>query len=188
VVHYKVTDPNKKLRELIVYIAQESEGDSFFGAVKLNKLLFNIDFVSFRRTGKSITGQAYQALENGPAPKRMLPVLTEMQRKGDLFLREDPFFGYTQKRPIALREAELSQFSSDEIVLIDRTIKRFWKMSATQISENSHEFVGWSLAERKEIIPYSVALLGRNDLSERQIKHANIVEKRARKWLESRAT
>ncbi len=187
-MRYKLTDSNKKLRELVLHIAQESEGDSFFGVVKLNKLLFNIDFVAYRRTGKSVTEQPYQALEQGPAPKRMFPILKDMQRHGHLALREEPFFGYTQKRPIALREAELSMFSSDEIVLIDRTIKRFWKMSATQISENSHEFVGWFLAEKKEIIPYSVALLGTADLSEKQIKHASVIEKRAQKWLESRAT
>lgn len=185
---YKIIDPDKKLRELVLYISQESEGDDFFGMVKLNKLLFNIDFVAYRATGISVTGQTYQALEQGPAPKRMLPILKNMEKRSEVALREEPFFGYTQKRPLALRQAELSLFSSDEIVLVDRMIKRFWKMKATQISEQSHAFVGWSLAEKGEAIPYGVALLGRDELTEQQKKHAAHAEKRARKWHESRAT
>jgi|SRR5271156_6347042 len=185
---YKVTDPDKKFRELVLYIAQESEGDDFFGVVKLNKLLFNVDFFFYRATGTSVTGQKYQALDQGPAPKRMLPVLQGMEKRGDIKLREEPFFGYMQKRPLALREAELSLFSSDEIVLVDRVIKRFWKMSATQISEQSHQFLGWHLAAKGEMIPYSVALLGRDELTDEEKKHINIAEKRAKKWSDSRAT
>ena len=51
-----------KLRELILYLARESEGDDYFGVVKLNKLLFYIDFEAYRRFGKSVTEQEYQAL------------------------------------------------------------------------------------------------------------------------------
>lgn len=187
-MRYEIKDPDVRLRELVLHIARESEGDDFFGMVKLNKLLFYMDFLAYRAIGKSVTGQLYQALDQGPAPKRMLPILKAMQKKGDLALREEPFFGDTQKRPLALREANLSSFSSAEILLIERTIKRFWKMSAKHISEQSHEFLGWSLAEKAEMIPYSVALLGREELSDAQKRHVHIAEKRAKKWLESRAT
>jgi hypothetical protein len=45
-----------KLKELVVYLSSLSEGDEYWGAVKLNKLLFYIDFVASRRFGKSVTG------------------------------------------------------------------------------------------------------------------------------------
>ena len=38
-----------KFRELILYIAQESEGDPNFGATKLNKILFFCDFLGLPR-------------------------------------------------------------------------------------------------------------------------------------------
>jgi hypothetical protein len=55
-------------------IATRSEGDEPFGAVKLNKLLFYADFFAYVKFGECITGQEYQKLAQGPAPRRMLPV------------------------------------------------------------------------------------------------------------------
>jgi hypothetical protein len=54
-------------------------------------------------------------------------------------------------------------------------------MSASRISELSHEFVGWALAEQGETIPYGVAPLGREELTEQESEHAKIVEERARR-------
>ena len=38
--------------------------------VKLNKLLFYTDFYHFKKTGYSISGYKYQAIQNGPVPYR----------------------------------------------------------------------------------------------------------------------
>ena len=72
----------EKLRGLILHICIRSEDDEAFGAVKLNKLLFFSDFLAFVRLGKAITGQEYQKLDHGPAPRRMLLVIREMERSG----------------------------------------------------------------------------------------------------------
>lgn len=179
--------PMVKFRELILYLTRESEGDDYFGAIKLNKLLFNIDFAAYRRFGKSVTDQEYQALPYGPAPRAVVPILNEMVAQGELVIREEPLYGYVQKRPLALRQPNVKVFSQDEIALIAHILLRFRYMSASQISDHSHEFLGWSLAEEGETIPYSVALLGRDELTEQELEHAKIVEERARKWHEGRA-
>lgn len=171
-----------KLKELILYLARESEGDDFFGVVKLNKLLFYIDFDAYRQFGESVTGQEYQALSRGPAPRAVVPALEEMQIQGDLFIREEPLGAFTQKRPIAKRSVNVYLFNQNELALIAHTLRRFWGMSASRISELSHEFVGWALAEQGEKIPYGVALLGRDELTDQELEHAKIVEERARKW------
>jgi uncharacterized phage-associated protein len=176
-----------KFKELIIYLARESEGDDHFGMVKLNKLLFNIDFLAYRRFGQSVTGQEYQALPFGPAPRSVLPVLNSMEEDGDVAIREETLYGYTQKRPLALRQADIHLFSQDEIALIAHLLLRFRDMSAKQISELSHNFLGWSLANEGETIPYAVALLGREELTEQELDHAKIAEVRARKWLAERA-
>lgn len=176
----------EKFRELILYLARESEGDDYFGVVKLNKLLFNIDFEAYRRFGKPVTGQEYQALPYGPAPRLVLPTMEEMQIEGDLIIREEQVYGYTKKRPLALREANIHLFSQDEIALISHTLLRCWHMSATQLSNLSHEYIGWALAEQGETIPYSVALLGRDELTEQEQQYAQVAEERARKWRAAR--
>lgn len=50
-----------KLRELVLYVCTASEGDESFGSVKLNKLLFYSDFLSYLQHGIPITGQEYQS-------------------------------------------------------------------------------------------------------------------------------
>lgn len=67
-----------KLRQLILLISRASEGDSPFGSVKLNKILFFSDLTAYRRWGRTISGEEYQKLEHGPSPKRMKPLLDDM--------------------------------------------------------------------------------------------------------------
>ena len=72
----------------------------------------------------------------------MKPVLDQLERNGDLATRPDSIFGYEQKRTFAKRLADLSKFSPQEVGLIHEVVARFWRTSATDISDLSHEFVG----------------------------------------------
>ena len=80
-----IADDNK-LKELILYICSKSMTDDTFSSVKLNKLLYYSDFSAHRLLGKPITGHLYQAIEFGPAPKQMLPILKAMQRDNDIVI------------------------------------------------------------------------------------------------------
>jgi len=177
---------DQKLKELILYISRLSEGDRFFGAVKLNKLLFYIDFLAYRSFGKAVTWQEYQALPQGPAPRRLVPVMEQMQDSGELVIRQEKMYRYVQKRPIALREADTGRFSGEEIDFVRDVIDRFRNMTATQISDTSHQFLGWDLAELNETIPYSVALLDRGELTDQERDYALTLESRAKQWLAKR--
>lgn len=76
-----------RFRELILYISQKCADDSTFGSVKLNKILFFSDFLTYAEFGEPITGFVYQKLANGPAPNRLLPIRNDMIEKGDLGLQ-----------------------------------------------------------------------------------------------------
>jgi hypothetical protein len=143
-----------------VYLSILSEGDRFYGAIKLNKLLFYADFMAYLRFGKPITGQEYQRLEHGPAPRGFKPLIERMKKAGDIVTREDNIGGFRQIRTLAKRGPELSIFSGPEVALIDETVHRFRRMSASEISDKSHDFLGWKLATLNETIPYSIALIG----------------------------
>ncbi len=146
-----------KFRELILFICHRSEGDKPFGATKLNKLLFYADFLAFQKLGKSITGHRYQRLRNGPAPRALVPVLREMKAHGFVATAEHNYYGRQQKRTVALRDAQLADFSADEVALVTEIIDDCWGRSATEMSNMSHRFRGWKLAEDGEDIPYEVA-------------------------------
>jgi Antitoxin SocA-like, Panacea domain len=180
--------PNdRKLRELVLYISLRSEGDEYFGITKLNKLLFYSDFLAYRRLGHSITGQIYRALPFGPVPNKMERFLARLVKAKDILMRNEDFYDKPQKRPIAFSRPELNIFSAEELALVDSVLERFRQSSATQISAASHQFLGWDLAEQGEVVPYSVALLDRGELTAKERAQASKFEKRASAWLAARS-
>src|SRR5258707_11686179 len=106
---------DEKLRELILYVSTLSKDDRNFGATKLNKLLFYTDFLAYQKFGSAITGQEYQALPQGPAPKRLKPVMERMKRAGDLKEEKRKSGRFEQKRPVPIRTADLSKFTGPEV-------------------------------------------------------------------------
>ncbi|MBA3311797.1 MAG: Panacea domain-containing protein [Planctomycetota bacterium] len=150
----------EKFRELIVYLSRLSEGDDNFGSVKLNKLLFYIDFMAYTRWGRSVTGKVYQKLEQGPAPRPLVPVLRQLEEERAVALQKRNYYGLTQKRPVALREPVLSGFAPEEIDLIHYVVDKCRHLDAKTISDQSHRFTGWKIADLHETIPYEIALIG----------------------------
>jgi Protein of unknown function (DUF4065) len=148
-----------KFKELVVFISQRCEGDPAFGATKLNKLLFYADFIAFLKTGKAITWHKYRRLENGPVPRRLVPIIRELETDGTIITVTRDHFGFQQKRTVARRDANLAAFSGEEIALVTKLIEEFWGQSAQSVSNESHEFIGWKIAEDGEDIPYEMALV-----------------------------
>ncbi|HLG36700.1 MAG TPA: type II toxin-antitoxin system antitoxin SocA domain-containing protein, partial [Nitrososphaera sp.] len=75
---------DEKLENLILYISLKSKRSKTFGAIKLNKILFFSDQKAYVEMGRSITGQEYQALKQGPCPRRMKPVQDQLVQGGKL--------------------------------------------------------------------------------------------------------
>jgi hypothetical protein len=165
-----------KLRELILLISEWSQADPKFGAIKLNKLLFHADFSAFLTNGAPITGQEYFALPQGPAPRRLKPVTERMKKGGALAYQEVSYFGHLQKRPIALRPPNLAIFSGAEIGFVRQTVEKFWKLSATEISDQSHLFLGWKVARLRETIPYATALVSRRAPTSKEREYGRSLE------------
>jgi hypothetical protein len=175
----------KKLQELILYISMKSEGDEGFGKVKLNKLLFFSDFLAYLYHGASITGQNYQALQQGPAPKAMLPVLNAMLELGEVAVREKEYHGLKQQRVFSLRPPDTSIFDPKEIALVDEVVTKHWGQNGADVSEKSHKFIGWALAKQGEAIPYSVVMVGRRDLTINERERGVELEGLARRALKA---
>jgi hypothetical protein len=177
------TPDRDKFRELILLVAELSEGDRPFGATKLNKLLFYIDFLAFLLHGKAVTGQRYQKLENGPAPRALVPVTKEMEAQEEIAFVTRNYHGKEQRRIVALRSPDLSGFSGQEVQLINDIIEECRGKSAAEMSEMSHQFIGWELAELGEDIPYEVALVGTKKPSKEVLREATKLESMAKECL-----
>lgn len=150
-----------KFREMVLYVAKEAQDDPKCGATKLNKILFYADFAAYRKWGASISGQEYQKLEWGPAPRRLKPEVEAMERSKDCVWAERDYYGRALRKLIALREPDLSLFSAEEVDLIRDVVDRLRELNATEVSDLSHEFLGWQAAEFGETIPYETSLIER---------------------------
>jgi len=165
--------PNdERIQELILYVARKCECDSKCGATKLNKILFYSDFLAYRQFGRSITGHAYRRLSQGPVPHLMPRFQNALIDNDDAAIQERDYFGRRQKRLIALREPDLDGISGDEIAIVDEVIGMLKDMSAKEVSDLSHEFLGWQAASDGEQIPYATAFVFRPEVSEDIEAHA----------------
>ncbi|MEM8822682.1 MAG: Panacea domain-containing protein [Pseudomonadota bacterium] len=162
---YHVERGALKFRELILYVAGKSEADEYFGATKLNKILYYSDFRAFSRLGSPITGVRYFKLPQGPAPKSLLPVQKALVEEGAIKVEERPFpGGKIQKRPIALRKPALSLFTGDELAIVDEVIEDLWEETAQQVSDASHD-VRWRAVNMRDAIPYEFVHLSNDQVT-----------------------
>lgn len=173
-----VTFNRSKFRELVLYVSRESEDDVHFGATKLNKILYFSDFKAFAIMGEAITGAAYQRLERGPAPRPIVPVLREMRGEGEIDRTERRYFNLLQKRVIALRDPDLSDFSEQEIEIVDNVISELRILNAAQVSALSHLETGWQVARPGETIPYHSAYISDRRPTQRELDARGIARPR----------
>lgn len=152
---------DRKLRELMLYIANRSIDDPWMGATKLNKVLFRCDFGAYLTLGESITGHPYFRLPQGPAPRYLLPVRDSLIKEGAVDLRAEDL-GPDRKpleRLVPLREANTSVFTKEQLAFIDGVIEGAWMDTGTDMANETHLMVGWRVAAHKEVIPYETALI-----------------------------
>ena len=165
-----------KFRELVLYAAQESQGDERFGAVKLNKILFFADFLSFGLAGEAITGATYQRLGNGPAPVQMLPIAKEIEEVRDGHFINKPYFNRMQRRLVPLRSANMNLFSAAEIDLVDDVIRSLYPHDATGVSLLSHErSFAWNVVSDGETIPYCAVFLSARKATSADIERGQLL-------------
>jgi uncharacterized phage-associated protein len=169
-IHIQRSDP--KLYELVVLLADRSKSDPLFGAIKLNKLLFFCDFLAYLQLGKPITGQEYFALTNGPALRRKAVMWNRMEKSKAIGIRKaKTVFENEREITLALREPDVTVFSSQELDLVYRVLYTFKDMDGRDLSELSHHFPGWALAREKETIPYTVALVGKRKPTPNEVNY-----------------
>ena len=170
---------SQKFRDLVLHIAQRSKDDPRFGATKLNKLLFYMDFGSYRLLGTPITGATYQHLSDGPAPRQLLVEKDILIDSGDATAVEREYFLGTQKRIVAQRDPDLSLFSGAELQIVEDVLTKFWDYNASRISAYSHQEWGWRVTGENEHIPYQAAWVSSDPLTPEQITLGREIAARA---------
>lgn len=169
-------DGDELLAELVLYVAARCRSDPTFGAIKLNKILWWADFISYAVTGRPVTGVAYQKLPRGPAPARLVPVREGLVEAGDAKMIERPGHGHLQLRIVPLREADLNRFTPEALATVDMLIDEMWGQPAFEISEDSHG-MAWQGREQGDLIPYEAVFLSNRPMTPNDVRRTHELAK-----------
>lgn len=107
---------------------------------KMNKLLFYIDFLSYRERGIAMTGLTYRAIDFGPVPEHWDRVYSQfneihqdLQQAGD----------YVGTILTTTEHPEPNKLSEAENAIITSVCQKFANITSRDISTASHEEAAW---------------------------------------------
>ena len=141
-----------RLKNLLLYVIEQM-GEVF--QTKMNKVLFYIDFLSYRESGMAISGLAYNAIDFGPVPQRWDRVYSAFDE-----IVPEPRLVHEQESTAltASANADMSCFTEQEREIIDTVCAKMKGLSAHDISELSHKEPAWQKHLQKEgTIPFEEA-------------------------------
>lgn len=154
--------PSEKTLELIVYIASKLKDKPNYGAILLNKALYHIDGFSYLVSGKPISEFKYVRQGKGPTPKpaQFLAARDHLEKKNKLKKVELPYYNFIQKKYISDASPKIELFSKEEIEIINSVLLYLGDVTASDISDQTHNYLSWRLAIQMEELPVYTFLLG----------------------------
>lgn len=144
-----------KFTEMVVFYTYETEP----WKTKLNKLLFYGDFCHFRKTGLSISGCRYRAIDMGPVPNNFNSIFEHIAERDDVDIFYTAFPNGSigeQFRPHPKRGFNDTIFEEDELNTLREVVSKFGKTNTKEIIEISHEEEAWqkNFSDGKKLISY----------------------------------
>ena len=143
-----------RLKAIMLMVLQEC-GEVF--CTKMNKLLFYIDFLSYRQRGMAMTGLAYRAIDFGPVPERWDRVYSEFD---EIQQESRPIGEYEGNVLVAHAAPDADLLSDDEKTIIRTVCDRFKNSTSREISAISHDEPAWQKCQGSHgRIPFAEAFL-----------------------------
>ena len=150
---------NRRLYENAVLYFIKYCNNQYLGKTKLNKLLYYLDFISFRDTAKTVSADVYVHQEYGPVPAHMDQILTGLKTKGAIETESMPYkdgemIRFQIKDPDSLNE---SVFSKGQKILLKEICDEFGSWSTDKIVTQTHLEAPWFFSKPFEIVDYKYA-------------------------------
>lgn len=126
-----------RLKNVLLYVLEHC---SEVWCTKMNKLLFYVDFLSYRENGMAITGLTYRAFDYGPVPERWDVLYSEFPEiRQDLRIIGD-FEGSVL---VSDSKADMTLFSDMEKNVMKTICEKFGRCTSMEISQISHNERAW---------------------------------------------
>ncbi|WP_187376745.1 MULTISPECIES: type II toxin-antitoxin system antitoxin SocA domain-containing protein [Butyricimonas] len=141
-----------RLKNIMLYILERC-GEVWY--TKMNKLLFYIDFLSYRENGMAMTGLSYRAIDFGPVPERWDRVYSEFAEIRQEIRQVGDWVGNVLE---SSDQADVSLFSDSELQIMNTICNNFASTTSREISRLSHGEKAWiDYHETCERIPFEAA-------------------------------
>lgn len=159
-----ITHEREKLINAIIYFARNTKN---CGKTKLMKLLYFLDFIHFKRTGKSVTGLDYFAWNFGPVPVQVWEEIKNgmgADMREAITISQNGDFHHVQ----AKKDFCDQFFSNRELKILEQVAFIFSETKTGEMVEITHmENMPWdrTLKEKGEYqkIDYFLAIDSRKD-------------------------
>lgn len=141
----------ENLKNILGYITKE------MGQIKkvvLMKLLWYIDVLSYKNTGKTITGLVYQHMPYGASPIGHKEIIELSSVKSNLFINDREYEEYKIEFN---KEYKIKRITKEEKEIIDKVINKFKNYKSSEISEYMHKEKAYIETKDNEIIPFTFA-------------------------------
>ncbi|MCD6366127.1 MAG: SocA family protein [Bacteroidales bacterium] len=156
-----ITHSREKLINAVLYFSQNTK---FCGKTKLMKLLYFLDFMHFKQTGKSVTDLDYFAWEQGPVPKDFFEEINNTPKEDlNAIITINKHGDFQQITPRKGKKPNLDFFSPRELKLLKDVSFIFRDVQACDISDISHlPNEPWNQTKKTkgmfELIDYDLAI------------------------------
>ena len=146
----------EKLKEAVLLIASHCP-TAELGNVKLHKILYFADMLSYLQDGQPITGVEYIKQKFGPVARHLTAAIADLSAEGRLTVNETSQFGFFKKNYETCQPFQKRWLADSEVLIIKEVADFIRGVSAREISELSHN-AAWDIAEMGEVLPYFTAL------------------------------
>ena len=130
-----VNHNREKLLNAIIYFSKNTK---YCGITKLCKLLYFLDFMHFRETGRSVTGLDYFAWDFGPVPQELYFELKNPSQELEDYIRKVSDSEGSLEKLIPQKKFDDKHFSKKELGILQEIVYIFKDAKAKDMVDASH--------------------------------------------------
>ena len=149
---------SEKYKNAILYFAKNLTPYQL-GKTKLAKLLYYLDFISYRDREKSVTGTLYYKQEFGPLAKDLTEMISSLVSERKLEIRRIAINSGERQRDefLVLKDPELDVFDEYEQTLLRKLLNKYADVTTDVVVSKSHLEAPWVKAVNGTTLDFKYA-------------------------------